>query len=275
MRPVNSKFFGSNAGRVRVRFNNGVGIVPGFIVKQVGSLRFMVSDGSVRRVCRLARTVSEFNTLPDGVVALRAVRATGGTGASFTPRWAAAGSVITNGGSGYSVGQTLTVVGGTGTATILTVVGTAGGGVITQVALTTDGLYTVLPGTAGAHAGVRTTTFTTNGGGTGFAGRVTYNLNSVVVAAAGTGYVVGDALSFSGSGIISATVSTVNGSGGVTAVAVATAPMTGITSTTLGVVGHPVVISRFYSKRCSDVAGSDYTWSLDTPTGTRVQFEFI
>ena len=74
------------------------------------------------------------------------------------------GATIANGGSGYTNGtQTLTVVGGTGTAATIEV--TVAGGIVTSVdAITTPGDYTVNPPTPAT---------TTGGGGTGCTLRLT------------------------------------------------------------------------------------------------------
>lgn len=95
------------------------------------------------------------------------------------------------GGSGYVAGDTLTVVGGTGTAATFVVATTGGGGSVTGVTLATPGDYTVLPTNPVAT--------TTSGGGTGcqlqlyFGGsgctlNATWSVKSVAVLTPGSGY---------------------------------------------------------------------------------------
>ena len=63
---------------------------------------------------------------------------------SFLKSVEQAGITITNGGTGYSVGEILTVVGGTGTAATI-LVSIVSGGVITQAILVGGGSYSVVP----------------------------------------------------------------------------------------------------------------------------------
>lgn len=55
-RPINKRFFGANANNnLKVQFFNGTASVPGYIVKQVGSKKFVVKEfgGTARFICRL------------------------------------------------------------------------------------------------------------------------------------------------------------------------------------------------------------------------------
>ncbi len=79
-------------------------------------------------------------------------------------------AVVAVGGTGYSVGNTLTVVGGTSTTTATFTVSAVSGGVVTVVTVANSGHYTVLPtnpvATTGG-AGTCTLTLTWNAGGNG------------------------------------------------------------------------------------------------------------
>lgn len=156
----------------------------------------------------------------------------------------------TSGGTGYTSAPTITITpasGDTGAGAVATC--TVSGGAISAVSMTTNGAnYTALPTitlTGGGSPGVITGVSSlvggagytsspvitaTGGGGTGFSGvgvLATTGLSSTyTITTAGSGYIVGDKLIFSGGGGTGtvATVSSINGSGGIT----------GITQTTAG-----------------------------------------
>ena len=60
-RPINKRFFGANAkNNLKVQFFNGTASVPGYIVKQVGSKKFVVKEfgGTAKFTCRLVEAAS-------------------------------------------------------------------------------------------------------------------------------------------------------------------------------------------------------------------------
>lgn len=60
-RPLNKRFFGANAkNNLKVQFFNGTASVPGYIVKQVGSKKFVVKEfgGTTKFICRLVEAES-------------------------------------------------------------------------------------------------------------------------------------------------------------------------------------------------------------------------
>lgn len=60
-RPINKRFFGANAKtNLKVQFFNGTASVPGFIVKQVGSKKFVVKEfgGTAKFTCQLVDNVA-------------------------------------------------------------------------------------------------------------------------------------------------------------------------------------------------------------------------
>ena len=100
-------------------------------------------------------------------------------------------SAIVSGGTGYTVNDTLTVVGGTGTAVVLTVA-TVSSGVITAVTISNFGSYSVAP------SNPMTVT-----GGTGTGATFTANFGvqpTITITNAGSGYVEQPTISFSGGG---------------------------------------------------------------------------
>lgn len=71
MRPLNKRHFGPASTSLTVRYWNGVSIVTGYIIRQIGETRYVVTDGlNVRRV-RLAQTTQlaqycNGTAVPDG-----------------------------------------------------------------------------------------------------------------------------------------------------------------------------------------------------------------
>lgn len=60
-RPLNKRYFGppTVAGtEIKVQFHNGTASVNGWIVKQKGSKRFLCSDGTVSKLCKLSTKAS-------------------------------------------------------------------------------------------------------------------------------------------------------------------------------------------------------------------------
>jgi hypothetical protein len=105
---------------------------------------------------------------------------------------AIASTTIVSGGTGYTVGNTLTVSGGTFTAAATFTVSTVSGGVVTAVTATAGGTYSVIPtGTLSVTGGTGSGfTFTING----------WAVRSLNITNAGSGYVEQPTVTFSGGG---------------------------------------------------------------------------
>lgn len=164
-RPIKKKFFGNTSS---------VGIVGG----EGAAAVFMINTGT------------GYLTLPS--ISFPAVQIAGGTTATGAPHMMLRSVSITsdaNGGSGYAVGDTLTLAGGTGTPAVVRVATISGSNTVTSVALVSLGDYTVLPngGTTATH---------TASTGSGFVMNVTYAVKSVDVTNAGTGYTSTGTLTF-------------------------------------------------------------------------------
>jgi hypothetical protein len=97
---------------------------------------------------------------------------------------------IVSGGTGYTVGNTLTLVGGTGSAATLTV-STVSGGVITAVTIGSFGSYSVVP---------TNPISVTGGSGSGATFTVTWGVGTITIATAGSGYIEQPTITFSGGG---------------------------------------------------------------------------
>ncbi|MCC6425651.1 MAG: hypothetical protein IT435_02400 [Phycisphaerales bacterium] len=113
-------------------------------------------------------------------------------------------SAVAGGGTGYTVGDVLTISGGTSTVAATLEVLTAPAGVIGTVRVRNAGLYQTTPAnnasvTGGTGTGATfTLTWGTNGWLRRRATNVTSAAQSATVAAGGTGYTVGDTLTVSG-----------------------------------------------------------------------------
>jgi hypothetical protein len=70
MHPINKKNFG--AGKIKVWFHNGTALVTGYIVKQLGVSKYVVTDGAVTKTLTLAPTAA----LADILTGVQAIDAT-------------------------------------------------------------------------------------------------------------------------------------------------------------------------------------------------------
>ena len=59
-------YIGGDQGKIAIDFNNGSQVVRGFIVRQTGSRRYVVSDGANHYTVKLARTLEDVKALPVG-----------------------------------------------------------------------------------------------------------------------------------------------------------------------------------------------------------------
>jgi hypothetical protein len=166
--------------------------------------------------------------ISNGGTVTAATRTAQGIGYSSAPTWSAsapttAGGVtatgtttisnsvatatITNGGTGYTVGNVLTFVGGTFTVASQITVTSVSAGVITGISTTIGGIYTVPP---------TNPISVTGGSGSGATFTLTsYGVNSLVVGNAGSGYIEQPTVTFSGGGGSGATAYASVGSGSI------------------------------------------------------------
>jgi hypothetical protein len=152
------------------------------------------NGGTVTAITRTAAGVGNYTSVVS--VAISAPTTAGGVQATATVSMGNASATITSGGTGYTVGDVLSMVGGTlatgfptaGTYTVATV----SSGVVTAVTVTNFSQYTVLP---------TNPVSTTGGTGTGCTLNIVYNAGSVYnITNAGSGYVEQPTVSFSGGG---------------------------------------------------------------------------
>lgn len=72
-RPLNSKFFGPGVDKLSIAFNNGTETVSGFIVKQLGTSSYRVSDGTDEYDVILNGNITTVSDLQPGEAAISAL----------------------------------------------------------------------------------------------------------------------------------------------------------------------------------------------------------
>jgi hypothetical protein len=76
MHPVNNRNFGAKAGKLAVKFHDGSSVKTGWIVAQVATKRYKVTDGTTTKICTLAQTPAEVTALSTGPNALCTIEIT-------------------------------------------------------------------------------------------------------------------------------------------------------------------------------------------------------
>jgi hypothetical protein len=162
----------------------------GAIDLAAGSSGVNISNGGTVTAITRTATGSGYTSIP--TIAVSAPTTAGGVQAVVTQASMAVGAVaINNGGTGYTVGNTLTVTGGTGGNCTITV-STVSSGVITGITFATTSPYTVLP---------TNPVSVTGGSGSSATFNLTYGISSVfTISNAGSGYIEQPTVTFSGGG---------------------------------------------------------------------------
>ena len=177
----------------------------GAIDLAAGSSGVNISNGGTVTAITRTNGGSTYTSFP--TLAISAPTTAGGVQATATFTLGLGGTpTVTSGGTGYTVGDRLTAVGGTGTAAVL-IVSTVSAGVITAVTVSNFGVYTVLP----------TVPYTVTGGtGSSATFTSTFGVNSVfTITNAGSGYVEQPTVTFSGGGGSGAAAYAIVGGGSV------------------------------------------------------------
>jgi len=163
----------------------------GAIDLAAGSSGVNISNGGT--VTAITRTAagSAYTSKPS--VAITAPTTAGGvTALASVAQMQIAAATIASGGTGYTVGDVLTIVGGTPVTTGATLtVSTVSAGVITAVTVSAFNNYTVLP---------TNPVSVTGGTGSGATFNITYAVISFTIDNAGSGYIEQPTVSFSGGG---------------------------------------------------------------------------
>jgi hypothetical protein len=149
------------------------------------------NGGTVTAITRTNAGTSFYTSQPS--CAITAPTTAGGVQATGTANmYADQGTTVSAGGSGYTVGDVLTLVGGTPLSSAATYsVATVSAGVVLTVTAVNFAAYSVLPSSPVS---------TTGGTGTGCTLNVQWKLNNVTITAAGSGYVEQPTVTFSGGG---------------------------------------------------------------------------
>jgi len=155
-----------------------------------------ISNGGTVTAVTRSVTSSGYTSIPS--VAISAPTTAGGVQATATMYMAIVAGTVQSGGSGYTLNDVLTVVGGTptGVAGTITVTGVTGG-VITSISSTNFAQYSALP---------TNPVSVTGGTGSGATFNLTYLNGSFNITNAGSGYVEQPTVTFSGGGAAYATV---------------------------------------------------------------------
>jgi len=155
-----------------------------------------ISNGGT--VTALTRTANGSAYTSPPTIAISAPTTAGGVQATATSALAlnAGTPTITSGGTGYSVGDVLTFVGGTFTQAVQLTVSTVSSGAITGVNISLNGIYTVLPSNP-----ISTTVSPAGGTGATFTATTQWGLSGIfTITNAGSGYVEQPTVTFSGGG---------------------------------------------------------------------------
>jgi len=166
----------------------------GAIDLAAGSSGVNISNGGTVTALTVTSSGGSYTSIPTAVIS--APTTAGGVQATFTFSMAISGTpTITSGGTGYTVSDVLTFVGGTFTAAGALTVTSVSGGVITGVSVSSFGAYTVLPSNPISVTG---------GTGSSATFTSTWAVRSAfpapTITNAGSGYVEQPAITFSGGG---------------------------------------------------------------------------
>jgi hypothetical protein len=161
----------------------------GAIDLAAGSSGVNISNGgTVTAITRTASGGPSYTTVPS--VTVSAPTTSGGVQATASVTMFVASATVSGGGTGYTVGDVLSVTGGTlasGTPATLTVA-TLSGSAVATVTITNAASYTALPSNPVSVTG---------GTGSGATFTIGWGVNTIVVGTAGSGYVEQPTVTFS------------------------------------------------------------------------------
>ncbi len=205
MHPLNSeKYFGTTG--LAISYYNGTSVVTGYITKQISTNKFNVTDGTYpKNGLILAPTTAIATDLSANptyfTIPVYPYNVTA-TGATFTVNYGVHAATVVSSPSNFNVGDSLALPSGAGTLTVASLSGSE--------------IATVTVGTAGSYTSLFSSPVTaTRAAGSGETFTAHYGVYAATLGAAGTGYVVNDVLTLSGTGGATITVNSVT-SGAVT-----------------------------------------------------------
>jgi hypothetical protein len=164
----------------------------GAIDLAAGSSGVNISNGGT--VTAITRTAVGNNYTSFPSIAISAPTTAGGVQATATVTgmtFAGSNATVVNGGTGYTVGNVLTVVGTTPASVLTLTVATVSGGVITSATHTNFGTVSVLPPSPYSVTG---------GSGSGATFTSPYQVAAQAISNAGSGYIEQPTVTFSGGG---------------------------------------------------------------------------
>lgn len=117
-RPINKRAHGLKAGAIAVTYHNGTAAVAGKIVKQLGSNKYLCTDGTTPAICSLAQTTAAAGTLTAGYMTV--VIAKFGGGNENVSKFLSENQVLTTQGSRLTFTRGVAgTVAGQGTMTVV------------------------------------------------------------------------------------------------------------------------------------------------------------
>jgi hypothetical protein len=258
MHPINKNNFGTKG--IAVSYYNGTSVVPGYIVKQVAVNKFKVTDGTTPKIALLApSTLIATNlgsTNPKYFTILAYPSTVTSKGATFVANYGVSSAVVVAGGTGFAPGVNTLTLTSSGGATLT--VTASGGGVITSVgAVATPGTVTTL---------LTNPVVTTGGTGTGATFTLTYKLLTITPSG-GTGYIVGETLTFNGLVATvrpTATITTISGAGAPTGFSYVAGSGITAKATSFGTTGVAQHVAHIYDNRVITTEGHFYGWAINS-----------
>lgn len=156
MRPIHKRNFGAKAGKLAVKFYDGSSVKTGWVLAQLGTAKYKITDGTTTVIRRLCQTTTEITAL------------TAGTGPDAAYRTSLCTIEITpHGGSVENVKRlhekrALTVQGSTVSWKLGVASSAAGQGTVASVANVAPTVANPIPDQTGTVAGAFTFTFAAN-----------------------------------------------------------------------------------------------------------------
>jgi len=193
---VEFQTLGSDSNIALVLDSKGTGAID----LAAGSSGVNISNGgTVTAITRTNSGGANYTTVPS--VTVSAPITAGGVQATASVTMFVGSATVSAGGSGYAVGNVLTIVGGTSSTTATLTVATLSGSAVATVTISNSGVYTVLPSNPVSVTG---------GAGTGATFTLAWSVGTIVVDTAGSGYVEQPTVTFSsGSATAYATVGSI------------------------------------------------------------------
>lgn len=156
MHPINNKNFGAKAGKLAVKFYDGSSVKTGWILAQVGSSRYKVTDGTTTKIVTLAQSTTQVTALTAGTGPDASMRASLGT-IEITPHGGSLENV-----KKLTQAQAVTVQGSFVTWKLGVASAAAGQGTIPTVANATPTVANAIPNQVATVAGAFSYTFPAN-----------------------------------------------------------------------------------------------------------------